>query len=153
MLATLVLCFGLSLLVAAVESQAVVWPVGRLTSASRSGAGFLVMEMWALAGFLLGTLARGPALSVGLGLVWALVVENLLRGVGTLLGPVEAFTKVLPGTAAGSLVGSIVGTGGPNDTPGVVDTLTGGQATVLLIAYLVLVPAVIGWLVTRRDVA
>ena len=46
-----------------------------------------------------------------------------------------------------------MGTGGPDDTPGVVDTLTGGQATVLLIAYLVLVPAVIGWLVTRRDVA
>ena len=55
--------------------------------------------MWALTGFLLGTVARGPALSVGLGLVWALVVENLLRGVGALLGAVEAFTKVLPGTA------------------------------------------------------
>ena len=54
-----------------------------LGRSSRSlGAGFLVMEMWALVGFLLGTLARGPALSVGLGLVWALVVENLLRGVG-----------------------------------------------------------------------
>lgn len=151
-LATLVLCFGLSLLVAAVESQAVAWPSASDLGVSL-GAGFLVMEMFALVGYLLGTLARGPALSVGLGLVWVLVVENLLRGVGTLLGPIEAFTKILPGTEAGSLVGAIVGTGGPNDTPGVVDTLTGGQATALLIAYLVLVPAVIGWLVTRRDVA
>ena len=151
-LATLVLCFGLSLLVAAVESQTVVWPSVSDLGVSL-GAGFLLMEMFALVGYLLGTLARGPALSVGLGLVWVLVVENLLRGVGTLLGPIEAFTKILPGTEAGSLVGAIVGTGGPNDTPGVVDTLTGGQATVLLIAYLVLVPAVIGWLVTRRDVA
>ena len=68
-LATLALCFGLSLLVAAVESQAVTWPsVGDLGVSL--GAGFLVMEMLALVGYLLGTLARGPALSVGLGLVW-----------------------------------------------------------------------------------
>ena len=151
-LATLALCFGLSLLVAAAESQAVVWPSAGDLGTSL-GAGFLVMEMWALIGFLLGTLARGPALSVGLGLVWALVVENLLRGVGQLLGPVEAFTKILPGTGGGSLVGSIVGTGGPDPTPGVLDTLAGGPATALLLAYLVLMPVLAGWLVVRRDVA
>jgi len=151
-LATLALCFGFSLLVAAVESQSVVWP--SVTDLGRSvGAGFLVMEMFALVGYLLGTVARGPALSVGLGLVWALVVENLLRGVGQLLGPVEVFTKILPGTGAGSLVGSIVGTGGPDPTPGVLDTLAGGQATALLLAYLVLTPVLAGWLVVRRDVA
>ena len=109
--------------------------------------------MWALAGFFLGTVARGPALSVGLGLVWALVVENLLRGVGTLLSPVEAFTHVLPGTAAGSLVGSIVGVEpGGDGTPGVVDTLSAGQATWVLAAYVVLLPAVALLLVRRRDV-
>lgn len=51
----------------------------------------------------------GPALSVGLGLVWAPVIENMLRGVGSLLGWVDVLTHFLPGTAAGSLVGSIVG--------------------------------------------
>jgi len=150
--ATLALCFGLSLLVAGVESQAVVWPSFSDTAESL-GAGFLVMEMWALLGFLLGTVARGPALSVGLGLVWALVVENLLRGVGQLLGPVEAFTKILPGTAGGSLVGSIVGTGGADPTPGVLDTLSGGTAVIVLAVHLVLAPLLAGWLVTRRDVA
>jgi len=144
--------FGLSLLVAATESQHVVWP-GLGDLAESLGAGFLVMEMWALIGFLLGTLARGPALSVGLGLVWALVVENLLRGVGELLGPVEAFTKVLPGTGGGSLVGAIIGTGGPDDTPGVLDVLGGGPATAVVLAYLALTPLLAGWLVTRRDVA
>jgi ABC-2 type transport system permease protein len=150
--ATLALCFGLSLLVAGTESQPVVWPA--LSDIAQSaGAGLMVMEMWALLGFLLGTVARGPALSVGLGLVWALVVENLLRGVGQLLGPVEAFTKILPGTGGGSLVGSIVGAGGPDPTPGVLDVLSGGQAVVVLAAYLVLTPLVSGWLVSRRDVA
>lgn len=150
-LATLALCFGLSLLVAGLESQTVVWPsVGDV--AVSLGAGFLVMEMFALIGYLLGTLARGPALAVGLGLVWALVVENLLRGVGRLLGPVEAFTNVLPGTGAGSLVGSIIGTGGPDGTPGVLDALSGGTATVSLVAYLLVAPLLAGWLAVRRDV-
>jgi ABC-2 type transport system permease protein len=150
-LATVAMCFALSLLVAGVESQSVVWPsVGDIGISL--GAGFLVMEMWALAGFLLGTVARGPALSVGLGLVWALVVENLLRGVGSLLGPVEAFTRILPGTGAGSLVGSIVGVGGPDPTPGVLDVLTGSQATFTVVAYAVLVPLLALVLVTRRDV-
>jgi ABC-2 type transport system permease protein len=151
-LATLALCFGLSLLVAAVESQNLVWP-GASDLLVSLGAGFLVMEMWAMIGFLLGALARGPALSVGLGLVWVLVVENLLRGVGQLLGAVETFTMFLPGTGGGSLVGSIVGAGGPDPTPGVLDSLSGGQATALLLGYLVLTPVIAGWLVTRRDVA
>jgi hypothetical protein len=109
--------------------------------------------MWALAGFALGTLARGPALSVGLGLTWALVLENLLRGVGTLLGPVEAFTTVLPGTAAGSLVGSLMGgTVNAEDTPGVLDVLSGGQATATVLVYVVVLPLLALALVRRRDV-
>jgi ABC-type transport system involved in multi-copper enzyme maturation permease subunit len=151
-LVTVAWCFALSLLVSVTESQSLVWP--SLAELGKSlGAGILVMEMFALIGYLLGTLARGPALSVGLGLVWALVVENLLRGVGELLGPVEAFTKALPGTGAGSLVGSIVGTGGPDPTPGVLDALGGGAATISVLAYLLLTPVVAGWLIGRRDVA
>jgi ABC-2 type transport system permease protein len=150
-LSTLALCLALSLVVAGVESQAVVWPEAGDVLVSLGG-GFLVMEVWALVGFLLGTLARSPALSIGLGLVWTLVVENLLRGVGQLLGPVETITTFLPGTGAGSLVGSIVGTGGPDPTPGVLSTLGGGQATALLLGYLLVAPAIAGWLITRRDV-
>ena len=151
-LATVVWCFGLSLFVVVTESQTLVWP-SWVDLAESTGVGILVMEMFALIGYLLGTLTRSPALSVGLGLVWVLVVENLLRGVGELLGPVEAFTKLLPGTGAGSLVGSIVGAGGPDPTPGVLDVLSGGQAIIVVVAYLVLTPVLTGWLVTRRDVA
>lgn len=150
---TVVFDFACALAIAGVESQAVVWPSLGSTMTS-VGAGFLVLEMWALAGFLLGTLARGPALSVGLGLVWALVVENLLRGVGALLEPVEAFTHVLPGTAAGSLIGSIVGVQeGGDGTPGVLDAISGTQATWTVAAYVVVLPLLALWLVRRRDVA
>ncbi len=152
-LVTLTLYTGVSLLIVATESQAVVWPaVSELVAAV--GGGILVLEMWALAGFALGTLARGPALSVGLGLVWALVLENLLRGVGALLGPVEAFTTVLPGTAAGSLVGALIGGGGidGDGTPGVLDELSGTQATVTVLVYVVALPLLALALVRRRDV-
>jgi ABC-type transport system involved in multi-copper enzyme maturation permease subunit len=151
-LVTLALYVGVSLLIAGTESQPVVWPTASELLESVAG-GMLVLEMWALAGFTLGTLARGPALSVGLGLVWALVLENLLRGVGALLGPVEAFTTVLPGTAAGSLVGALIGGGAsPDDTPGVLDVLSGTQATVTVLVYVVALPLLALTLVRRRDV-
>jgi len=151
-LVTLVMCLGISLSIAVAESQSVVWPSG-IDLLQGVGTGLAVLEMWALGGFLLGTIARGPALSVGLGLVWAMVIENLLRGTGTLLSAVEAFTHVLPGTAAGSLVGSIVGVEpGGDRTPGVIDTLSATQAIWTLAAYVVLLPAAALWLTNRRDV-
>ncbi len=152
LIASMVIDLGLSLSIASVESRTISWP--SIEAMLRSmGAGFLVLEMWALAGFLLGTMARSPALSVGLGLVWALVIENLLRGVGALLAPIEWFTTVLPGTAAGSLVGSIVGPpAGGDTTPGVLDTLAGAQASWTVAAYVVLLPALALWLLRRRDI-
>ncbi len=148
-LATLVLYTGVSSLIAVTESRDLIWPAAGDLVRSVGGA-TLVLEMWALAGFALGTIARGPALSVGLGLVWALVIENLLRGVGELLGPVEAVTKILPGTAAGSLVNALLD--GPTDTPGVVDVLSGQQALLTVAAYAVVLPVVAVVLVRRRDV-
>lgn len=148
---SLALMTGVSLLITVGESQPVDLPsVGAL--AESAGGGLLVLEMWALMGFALGTIARGPALSVGLGLVWALVVENLLRGVGALLGPVESLTHVLPGTAGGSLIGSLVGVGGPDDTPGVLDVVSGDQALLTVLVYVVALPLLALALVRRRDV-
>jgi ABC-2 type transport system permease protein len=151
-LATFVADAGMSLAVAAAESQDVSWPaVSDLLQSL--GGGLLVMLMWSLAGYFLGVVARGPAVSVGLGLVWALVIEGLLRGVGTSLQVVAVFTHFLPGTAAGSLIGSIVGVGGPDPTPGIIDTLSATRALVTLAAWLVLLPLASLWLVRRRDVA
>lgn len=151
-LLTLALDTAVSSTIALSESEAIIWPsLGSIVESTL--AGMLVLEMWALAGFALGTLARGPALSVGLGLVWALVIENLLRGVGALLGPVAAFTQVLPGTASGSLVGALVGTQpGGDGTPGVLDVLSGPQALATVAAYVVALPLLSILLVRLRDI-
>lgn len=114
------------------------------------GTGFLVLGMWAVFGLALGTLTRGPALSVGLGVVWVLALENLLRGVAALLPAVDTVTQFLPGTAAGSLVGAV--TAGAT-TPGVLDVLTGDRAAWTLAAYLVALALLTTVVVRRRDVS
>lgn len=152
LLATLVSDYAMSAMVALAESESMALPALGDT-AQAVGVAFLVLEMWALAGYLLGTVARGPALSVGLGLVWTLVIENLLRGVGGSLSWVDSFTHVLPGTASGSLVGQMIGTvGGPGDTPGLLNTLSFDRALWTMVAYAVLLPLLTWWLVRRRDV-
>jgi ABC-2 type transport system permease protein len=109
--------------------------------------------MWGAAGAVIGLVARSPALSVGLGLVWMLVVENLLRGLTGLLGPLERVTDVLPGTAAGSLAGA-VGAATESEAggaPGVLTVLSGTQSTVLLAGYLIVFVISAALVVTRRD--
>ena len=151
-LLTVALCFGVSTTIALTEGTDLVWPTaGSMLQSILVGC--LVLGLWALAGYTVGTLARGPALAVGLGLVWTLVVENLLRGVGSVLGPVESLTHVLPGTAAGSLVGSLIGVRPGNDgTPGVLDVLSATRATWTVVAYLLAFLAVTLTVTHRRDV-
>jgi ABC-2 type transport system permease protein len=123
--------------VATAESQPLVWPA--FADAARGlGAALLIGGVWTAAGVLLGTLTRGPALATGLGLVWVLVVEHLLRGVAGMLGPAEAISDVLPGTAAGSLAGALgaLPQSDPNGTPGVITAIGGTAAVALLGAYL-----------------
>jgi hypothetical protein len=151
-LLTLVSDFVWSLTLAAVEGQSIVWPAfGDL--ATSVGGGMLIFAMWAMAGVFVGTLAKGPALAVGLGLVWTLVLENLLRGVGSLLDWLEKITDVFPGTVAGSLAGATGATpvGDPDGTPGVLDVFGGGAATVATLAYIVAFAGLAALLVRRRD--
>jgi ABC-2 type transport system permease protein len=62
--------------------------------------------------------------------VWALVVENLLRGVPGLIGGPALLTDHLAGTAAGSLAPNAQ-TGG---TPGVLATTPGPIAPAAVVA-------------------
>ena len=141
---------GVSSAIAVAESQPVDLPsVGALLQGA--AAGMLVLGMWCAAGVLIGVLTRSPALAVGLGGVWALVVENLLRGVAALISGLAVVTDHLPGSAAGSLVGSLGGDAA-RSTPGVQTILAGGPATAFLVGYLVLFAAVGFLLVRRRDV-
>jgi ABC-2 type transport system permease protein len=149
---TLLADLAASAVVMTVAAQQLTWP-GLAALAEGLGAALLIIAMWAAAGALVGIVARSPALSVGLGLVWLLVVENLLRGVASLLGPLESVTDVLPGSAAGSLAGAL---GAATESelggaPGVLTVLTGAESIALLSAYLVALVTVAALLMSRRD--
>jgi hypothetical protein len=150
--ATFAANFAVAALVAAAESQSLAPPPGA-DLAQAAGGALLINAMWAACGVLLGILARGPALAVGLGMVWTLAVENLLRGTGEVLAPVGATADLLPGTAAGSLAGALGAVpfteGG---TPGVLSTLDGGPAALLLAAWTAVFLVSAGLLLTHRDV-
>jgi len=154
-LGTLVVDSGASVLLAAIESQPIDFAsFGALAEAV--GAGLLIFGMWAMAGVLVGTVARSPALAVGLGLVWTLVLENLLRGVSGLLSWLQPIADAFPGTAAGSLagvVGAVPEAGGEDGTPGVLAVLGGGSATLLLVAYVLAFAGIAAALVRQRDLA
>jgi hypothetical protein len=149
---TLLADLAASAVVMTAAAQQLTWP-GPAALAEGLGAALLIIAMWAAAGALVGIVARSPALSVGLGLVWLLVVENLLRGVASLLGPLESVTNVLPGSTAGSLAGAL---GAATESelggaPGVLTVLTGAESIALLSAYLVAFVTVAALLMSRRD--
>ena len=149
---TLLVDLGASSIVMTAAGQALAWP-GLGALAKGLGGALLIGATWAAAGALIGIVARSPALSVGLGLVWVLIVENLLRGVASLLGPLERITDVLPGTAAGSLAGALGAATDPEagGAPGVLTVLTGAASIGLLAVYLVAFLVAAALVVSRRD--
>ena len=152
--ATFALDLVTSVIIAMAESQTIVWPA--ITDVAQAmGGALLILGMWTAAGVLIGTLTRSPALAVGLGLVWSLVIENLLRGVSGLLDGLEYVTDVLPGTAAGSMAGALGATAeaGGDGAPGVMTVLDGGQSALLLAGYLVVFVAAAAATMRRRDFA
>ena len=140
---------GSSALVATLKDQPMHWP-GLADLATGFGAGWLIATMWAAFGMVLAVGMRGVALPVGLGLVWMLVVQNLLAGIAApLIDWIAEMQKWLPGPNAGSLVLAL---GANPDSPGVSDLVGSGRATLVVVAYLLAFAAVGGALLVRRDI-
>jgi ABC-type transport system involved in multi-copper enzyme maturation permease subunit len=138
-----------SLLIAAVEDQPMALPsIGDL--AVGLGGGWLIAAMWTAFGAVLAVLLRGVALALGLGLVWLLVVQNLLAALAApLLDWVATAQKGLPGPNAGALAAAL---GSAADTPGVAGVVGGGQAAWVVAAYLVAFLAIGAAVLRRRDI-
>ncbi|HST64174.1 MAG TPA: ABC transporter permease [Mycobacteriales bacterium] len=150
-LVTIGVDLALSAVIAVVEGHSAGLPAAGPLAVSAAGA-MLILGMWASLGTAVGVLSRSPALSAGLGLVWSLVVENLLRGVANALPAIEGVTYRLPGSSAGSVAGALGATpvtdGG---SPGVLTELSGLAATGLTAGYLVVGVVVALAVVARRD--
>lgn len=152
--ASFVLSAGASSVIGAIESATGAFPPAA-ELARGLAAGWLILGMWALLGALAGIAFRSTALAVGLSLVWALVIENLIRGFASLLDVFDTAQRALPGVNAGSLVAALgaIGQGeGASGTPGVDAVVGGTQAVVVLACYAAGFVLIAGLLLTRRDV-
>ena len=142
-----------SWVITASEGRPADWP-SLLDLGRGIGAGWLILGMWSLVGALLGILFRSTSLAIGLGLVWALAVENLVRGFAGVLGFLDAFQRGLPGVNAGSLVAALGAAtlDQPGGTPGVTAVVSGPRALVVLVAYVAVLTLLAGVALQRQDV-
>jgi ABC-2 type transport system permease protein len=149
-----VACFAVgvlgSLLVAALEGTG-----GSLPSiaeiAKGAAASWLILGAWAALGFALGMVLRSTGLAIGLGLVYALVIETVIAALGFALCAFETVSRGLLGRNASALAESFgqlnVG-GGQNGAP----VNAPATAALVLAAYVIGSLVVAAILFIRRDV-
>jgi ABC-2 type transport system permease protein len=142
---------GLSAVLIANSAGASLDPPSAADLARAMGSGWIILLMWCMFGVCLAVLLRGTALSIGLGLVWVMAVENLLRGIAPLIDVIGRVEKVLPGVNSGALVASLGG-GRDGGFTGVAPVVSGGQAAWVVAAYLLLFGTIGALVLRRRDV-
>lgn len=154
---TVLVLFALSALtstgIALAEGESASLPgIGHL--AAGYAGGVLVLSMWAGIGAALAVALRSVALPVGLGIVWALGIENLVSAMArSMLSALEPIRDVLPGVNAGSLVAALTPERIGSPAPGVAETVGSTQAVTTLAVYVLLAVLIAAWCHTRRDVA
>ena len=120
-------------------------------------AGWLILAVWSALGVLLAVLTRGTALAVGVGILYALVIEGLLSALASEVSQVDRVVEVFLRANAYSLVSGLgvsadeVSDNGPGSFSG--PFVGGDQAVVVLGVYGVVFLAIAAWLLRRRDVA
>jgi ABC-type transport system involved in multi-copper enzyme maturation permease subunit len=145
-----------SYVIAQIEDAPVEWPSAWLL-ARGIGAGWLILAVWAALGVLLGVVTRGTSLAIGVGILYALVIEGLLSAFTESMSVLEPLTEVFLrangysiamalGASAESIESSGPGSfGGP-----FVDS---AQALAVLVVFTASFAALSGLLLRRRDVA
>ena len=119
-------------------------------------AGWLMLATWAALGVLLGVLTRGTSLAIGIGILYALVIEGLLSAFADSVGVLQPLTDVFLRANGYSLAKGLgasvdaIGSNGPGSFSG--PFVGAGQALAVLVAFVALFSALAGTLLRRRDV-
>src|ERR687896_2684844 len=82
-----------SYVIAQIEGAPVDWPSAWLLVRALA-AGWLILAVWAALGVLLGVLTRGTSLAIGVGILYALVIEGLLTAFADSISVLEPLTQV-----------------------------------------------------------
>jgi ABC-2 type transport system permease protein len=145
-----------SYVIAQIEDAPVTWPSAWLLLRAM-GAGWLILAVWAALGVLLGVVTRGTSLAIGVGILYALVIEGLLSAFADSVSLLEPLTDLFLrangysiAVALGASVDSIESSGPGSYSGPLVDSV---QALAVLVAFIAGLVAVSGFLLRRRDVA
>ena len=119
-------------------------------------AGWLILAVWAALGVALGVLSRGTALAIGVGILYALVIEGLISAFADQVSLLEPLVQLFLRANAYSLVEGLgaSSTGAASNGPGAFSGPYVGaeQALLVLGAYIAGFIALSGFLLRRRDV-
>jgi ABC-2 type transport system permease protein len=144
-----------SFVIAQIEDAPVHWPSAWLLLRAM-GAGWLILAVWAAVGVFLGVATRGTSLAIGVGILYALVVEGLLSAFAATVDALEPLTDVFLrangyslAAALGASVDSIESSGPGSYRAALVGS---AQAVAVLVAVAACLVGLSAWLLRRRDV-
>jgi ABC-2 type transport system permease protein len=144
-----------SVLIAGAEDAVVHWPSAWVLVRGIA-AGWFVLSVWASFGVFLAVVSRGTALAVGLGILYALVIEGLLSALASEVGWLDGIVGYFLRANAYSLVTSIgVRAGALTDNgPGSFfgPFVGAGQAVLVMSGYAACFLVASAALLKRRDV-
>lgn len=138
------------------EGAASNWPgVGEFVRGL--AAGWFILAVWTAFGLVLGVLTRGVALAIGIGILYALIIEGLLSVFADRISWLEPLAKVLLRASGYSLAAAVGGSAADarDNGPGAFSGpyVSGLQATLVLLLLLTAFILIAGFLLHRRDVA
>jgi ABC-type transport system involved in multi-copper enzyme maturation permease subunit len=144
-----------SFVIARLEDAPAHWPSVWLVARALA-AGWLILAAWAALGVLLGVLTRGTSLAIGVGILYALVVEGLLSAFADSVDALQPLTNVFLRANGYSLAEALgaradaIASNGPGSFSG--PFVAGGQALAVLVALAGGFLAVAAVALRRRDV-
>ena len=145
-----------SYVIAQIEDAPVSWPSAWLLVRAIA-AGWLILAVWAALGVLLGVVTRGTSLAIGVGILYALVIEGLLSALADGVTVLEPLTNVFLrangyslATALGASSQNIEESGPGSFSGPFVDS---PQALVVLVAFIAAFAVLSALLLRRRDIA
>jgi ABC-type transport system involved in multi-copper enzyme maturation permease subunit len=144
-----------SVLIAGAEDASVDWP-STWELVRGLAAGWFVLATWAALGVALAVASRGTALAIGLGILYALVIEGLLSTLASEVAWLDGLVEYFLRANAYSLVTAIgvptatLGDNGPGSFFG--PFVGAGQAVLVMTVYVAAFVGLSAALIRRRDV-
>jgi ABC-type transport system involved in multi-copper enzyme maturation permease subunit len=145
-----------SVVIAKIEGASAAFPSVWLIARALA-AGWLILAVWAALGVLLGVVTRGTSLAIGIGILYALVIEGLLSAFVDSVNVLKPLANVFLRANGYSLVTALgttqdsIGSNGPGSFSG--PFVASGQALAVLIAFTAAFAAIAARTLRRRDIA